>query len=64
MRDPMCKIAALCSGNAPSTDVDHIVRAEIYVAQLGGDWRYFFDEKNLQGCCHADHARKTQLEQG
>jgi hypothetical protein len=62
-RDPMCKIAILCGGNAPSTDVDHIVRAEIHIAQNGGDWAFFFDESNLQGACHACHARKTQIEQ-
>lgn len=61
-RDPMCTIAELCGGEAPSTDVDHIVPAEIYVAQHGGDQRYFFDTKNLRGACHADHTRKTSLE--
>ena len=24
-----------------------------------GDARYFFDEANLQGACHADHTAKT-----
>lgn len=61
-RDPLCQIAVLCGGHAPSTDVDHDVPAEIYVAQQGGDQRYFFDENNLRGACHADHTRKTSLE--
>jgi 5-methylcytosine-specific restriction protein A len=58
-RDPMCQIAILCGGNAPSTDVDHIVPAVKYIAQHGGDQRFFFDLKNLQGSCHADHTAKT-----
>ena len=62
-RDPICRIGAVCGGNAASTDVDHIVPAEIYVAQNGGDERYFFDDKNLRGICHGDHTRKTSLEQ-
>jgi hypothetical protein len=61
-RDPLCAIGILCGGNAQSTDVDHEVQAEIYVAQHDGDYRYFFDEKNLRGACHADHTRKTSLE--
>jgi 5-methylcytosine-specific restriction enzyme A len=61
-RDPLCTIAVLCGGRAPSTDVDHEVPAEIYVAAHGGDERYFFDENNLRGACHADHTRKTSLE--
>lgn len=61
-RDPLCKIAELCGGRAPSTDVDHIVAAEVYVAQHGGDTRYFYDESNLQGACHADHTAKTARE--
>jgi hypothetical protein len=58
-RDPFCKIAKLCGGNALSTDVDHVVPAEKYVAQHNGDWRFFFDLNNLQGACHADHTAKT-----
>lgn len=58
-RDPMCKVAVLCGGRAPSTDVDHIIPAEGYVAMHGGDACYFFDENNLQGACHADHTAKT-----
>ena len=61
-RDPLCKIAKLCDGRGPSTDVDHIVSAELYVAQHGGDERFFFDETNLQGACHADHTAKTSRE--
>jgi hypothetical protein len=62
-RDPFCQIAVLCGGDAASTDVDHITPAEEYVAQHGGDATYFFDERNLRGACHADHSRKTALEQ-
>ena len=59
-RDPLCKIAKLCGGRAPSTDADHIVPAAQYVAQHGGDQRWFFDLNNLQGSCHADHTAKTR----
>jgi hypothetical protein len=55
----MCKIAKLCGGNAPSTDADHVIPAAQYVAQHGGDERFFFDLNNLQGACHADHTWKT-----
>ncbi len=58
-RDPICKIAVLCGGHAASTDADHIIPAELYVAQHGGDQRFFFDVNNLQGACHADHTAKT-----
>ncbi len=58
-RDPFCKIAILCGGNALSTDADHIVPAVRYIAQHGGDQRFFFDMANLQGACHADHTAKT-----
>jgi 5-methylcytosine-specific restriction endonuclease McrA len=61
-RDPLCKIAELCEGREPSTDVDHIIPAEQYVAQHGGDERFFYDESNLQGVCHADHTAKTTRE--
>jgi hypothetical protein len=43
-------------------DVDHIIRAEVYIAQHGGDSGMFFDLDNLRGSCHEDHARKTSLE--
>ena len=44
-------------------DVDHIIRAEVYIAQHGGDSGMFFDlDNNLRGVCHACHARKTSLE--
>jgi 5-methylcytosine-specific restriction protein A len=59
-RDPICKIAKLCGGHAASTDADHVIPAEQYVAQHGGDERYFFDTNNLQGTCHADHTAKTR----
>lgn len=62
-RDPFCQIGVLCAGEAPSTDVDHITPAEIYVAQHGGDATFFFDERNLRGACKADHSHKTALEQ-
>lgn len=58
-RDPLCKIAKLCEGHDPSTDADHIIPAEQYVAQHGGDERWFYDENNLQGACHACHTAKT-----
>lgn len=61
-RDPLCTIAVVCGGAALSTDVDHVERAEDYIAKHGGDQRYFFDEKNLRGACHEDHSRKTSLE--
>jgi hypothetical protein len=62
-RDPLCTIPGCpCGGHAPSTDVDHRVRAEIYMAQHGGDERFFFDPKNLRGGCHAGHTWKTNLE--
>jgi len=62
-RDPLCQIAVLCRGHAPSVDVDHIVRAELYIEQHNGDVSYFYDPENLRGACHEDHARKTSLEQ-
>jgi 5-methylcytosine-specific restriction enzyme A len=68
-RDPLCKAGlaaldkrqpelAICTSfygvAMPSTDADHIVPI-----RAGGDpW----DHTNLQGLCHSDHARKTQLE--
>ena len=61
-RDPLCQIAALCLGRAPSVDVDHIIRAEIYIELHQGDVSYFYDPENLRGACHEDHARKTSLE--
>jgi 5-methylcytosine-specific restriction endonuclease McrA len=50
--------AALCVARygipMPSTDADHVISI-----RAGGDpW----DHNNLQGLCHEDHARKTQLE--
>ena len=61
-RDPICTIADICKGRAASTEVDHIIRAEIYIAQNGGDWSFFFDENNLRGACHSCHSAKTQRE--
>jgi 5-methylcytosine-specific restriction protein A len=61
-RDPLCLIGILCGGQELSTDVDHIVRAEVYIAQHNGDPTAFFDSANLQGACHADHSLKTKLE--
>ena len=61
-RDPLCQLGLVCGGRAPSTDVDHIVRAEIYIAAHQGDETYFFDPDNLRGLCHADHSHKTALE--
>ena len=52
-RDPLCQIAVLCQGTAPSTEVDHVLAIE-----LGGDER----DENLWGVCHADHSRKTLME--
>ena len=61
-RDPFCRIAVLCGGRAPACDVDHIVRAEVYIERNGGNEIAFFDEQNLRGGCHACHAHKTALE--
>lgn len=61
-RDPLCQLGMLCDGRAPSTDVDHILRAELYIAQHGGDESYFYDPDNLRGLCHACHSHKTALE--
>lgn len=61
-RDPLCQLGILCGGLAPSTDVDHIIRAEVYIAMHQGDETYFFDTDNLRGLCHADHSHKTALE--
>jgi|SRR5205809_1713105 len=61
-RDPLCVLALSCEGTAPSTDVDHKIRAEEYIAMHEGDETFFFDPENLQGACHACHSRKTQLE--
>jgi hypothetical protein len=52
-RDPVCQIAVLCEGRAPSTEVDHVIPI-----QQGGDE----SDENLQGACHADHSRKTRME--
>jgi 5-methylcytosine-specific restriction endonuclease McrA len=62
-RDPLCRLAILCEGRAPSTNVDHIIQAELFIAKNGGDLTFFFDETNLRGGCQACHSRKTALEQ-
>ena len=62
-RDPLCQLAIVCEGHAASTDVDHIIRAELYIAQHDGDRLAFYDAENLRGVCHADHSRKTMLEE-
>ena len=59
----MCTIRVLCGGRARSTDIDHKVRAEIYIERHDGDEGYFYDPDNLRGACHEDHSRKTALEQ-
>lgn len=62
-RDPLCQLALVCEGNAASTDVDHIIRAEIYIAEHDGDRLTFYDRDNLRGVCHSCHSRKTVLEE-
>jgi 5-methylcytosine-specific restriction enzyme A len=61
-RDPLCTIGMLCRGTAFSTDVDHTIRAEVYIAQHGGDQSFFYDTDNLRGACHACHSHKTARE--
>ena len=61
-RDPLCQLGIICGGRARSTDVDHIIRAEIYIGAHQGDETFFFDTDNLRGLCHADHSHKTALE--
>jgi hypothetical protein len=61
-RDPFCQIAILCQGRGLSVDVDHIIRAELYIEMHGGDATFFYDTENQRGACHEDHARKTALE--
>jgi 5-methylcytosine-specific restriction endonuclease McrA len=40
-----------------------VQRAELYIAQHGGDETFFFDPDNLQGACRACHSHKTNLEE-
>jgi len=61
-RDPFCQIGILCEGRGRSVDVDHIIRAELYIEMHGGDASYFWDLDNLRGACVPDHSRKTSLE--
>ena len=51
--EPLCRE---CRGQGrvePSTDADHILPHR-------GDLALFWNRANLQGLCHACHARKTQ----
>jgi 5-methylcytosine-specific restriction endonuclease McrA len=59
----MCEIGILCRGTALSNHVDHVIRAELYIAQHAGDETFFFDPDNLQGACQACHTHKTNLEE-
>jgi 5-methylcytosine-specific restriction enzyme A len=52
-RDPLCKIAILCDGATPSTEVDHIIPLA-----RGGD----NSPENLQGACRRCHSHKTATE--
>ena len=58
-RDPLCQLMIVCDGSSPSTDADHTIPAEKYVAQHGGDLRWFFDLSNLKGACKQCHTAKT-----
>jgi hypothetical protein len=46
-RDPLCQLAILCSGRAASTEVDHIIRAELYIAQHPYDPSAFYDPEAI-----------------
>lgn len=61
-RDPLCQIGILCDGRAFSTDADHVIRAELYIEQHGGEESFFFDPANVRGACHRCHAYKTVQE--
>jgi len=61
-RDPLCRIAEICGGHAPSTEVDHKTPAAVWIEQHAGDEASFYDLENLQGACKADHAHKTASE--
>jgi 5-methylcytosine-specific restriction enzyme A len=54
-RDPVCKGC----GREASALADHVIPAEQYVAQHGGDLESFFDPMNLQGLGLDCHAKKT-----
>ena len=47
-----------------ATDIDHVIEAEQWVAQHGGEEMSFFDANNLRGLCHSHHSKRTALEQG
>jgi 5-methylcytosine-specific restriction endonuclease McrA len=62
-RDPLCQLGIICGGRAPSSNVDHIIRAEIYIDdEHAGDETFFYDPDNLRGLCQACHSHKTALE--
>jgi len=54
-RDPICR---MCHREA-SVEVDHIIMATMWCST--GEHNYY-DERNLQGMCHACHSRKTARE--
>jgi 5-methylcytosine-specific restriction endonuclease McrA len=56
-RDPVC-ITPGC--NNPSTEVDHKIRASVWVSQGNN----YYDDSNLQGLCHRCHSSKTSSEVG
>jgi hypothetical protein len=53
-------IAVLYEDRACSTKVDHIIRAEIYVAAHGGDYPWFYE--NLQGMLRRSRAQDADRE--
>ena len=61
-RDPFCRLHNPQLPPAASTIVDHKIPAKDYVAHHGGDYRYFYDEDNLQGVCASCHQKKTVTE--
>jgi len=63
-RDPLCQLRIVCNGRAASTDVHHVVRAEVYVEQHPYDPGAFHDPANLLGACHACHSAQTAREEG
>jgi hypothetical protein len=55
VRHPLCKGC----GREPSVLADHVIPAEQYVAQHGGDLDSFFDEVNLQALGLDCHGKKS-----
>ena len=47
-----------------ATDIHHVVQADVYIAQHGGDESAFYDSDNLQALCHAHHSSVTAREVG